>query len=211
VKEVSPIERLKSILWSPQAVINFLRQVAGYQCPEEVLKKAKLTFASRPLLNYFLEMARRLKHVPRITAMERIANGYLGLPEDLKWPRNKKGHLRHPKSWTKKFLRKHYSEEYLPSLSFLRKLVFVEYEAVIDVPKRAFFLIKAAQVPFSLVQIEKAYASAELLRRLCQYDRFRLLTITDPRMAVGLDKIDKAISWHELGEKGGHLVKASGD
>jgi hypothetical protein len=77
-------------------------------------------------------MARRLKHVPRITAMERIANAYLGLPEDLKWPRNKKGHLRHPKSWTKKFLRKHYSEEYIQSLSFLRKLVFVEYEAVID-------------------------------------------------------------------------------
>ena len=133
--------------------------------------------------------------------MERIANAYLGLPEDLKWPRNKKGHLRHPKSWTKKFLRKHYSEEYLQPLSFLRKLVFVEYEVVIDIPKHAFFFIKAAQVPFSLVQIERAYACAELLKRLCQYDRFRLLTITTPRMAVGLDKIDKAIFWPELGRK----------
>ncbi len=211
MKEVLPVERLKSILHSPQAVINFLRQVAGCQCPQEVLRKAKITFVARPLLNYFLEMAKRLKHVPRLTEMERITNVYLGLPEDLKWPRNKRGYLRHPKSWTKKFLRKHYTEEYVQTLSFLRKLVFVEYEVVIDVPKRAFFFIKAAQVPFSLTQIEKAYACAELLRRLCQYDRFRLLTITTPRMAVGLDKIDKAISWQELGEKGGYLVKASTD
>jgi hypothetical protein len=201
VKEVLPVERLKSILNSPQAVANFLYQVANYQCSEEMLKKIRLTFSSRPLLNYFLEMAKKLKHMPRITEMERMTNLYLGLPEDLKWPRNKKGHLRHPKSWTRKFLRKHYSEEYLQPLSFLRKLVFVEYEVVIDIPKHAFFFIKAAQVPFSLVQIEKAYACAELLKRLCQYDRFRLLTITTPRMAVGLDKIDKAIFWPELGRK----------
>ncbi len=191
------IARLQAIL-SNLGIRAFLNKFVGCQCPEEVLAQAKVCYKNRPLLNYFLNEAKKLKHVPYLTELEQEVNAYLKLPLDLKWPRNKKGHLRHPKSWTRKFLAKVYPEEYIPVLSYLRKLVFVEYEAVIEVPKRAFFFIKAAQAPFPDAQIDRAYACGELLTRLHRYHRFRLITITTPKTVVKLDKIDKALSWQEL-------------
>ncbi|MDL1970585.1 MAG: hypothetical protein LWW94_06365 [Candidatus Desulfofervidaceae bacterium] len=203
------LEQLQTLLATPQDLIKFAHTIIGCQCSDEVLKEARVYFAYRPLLDYFLKESSRLKRCPHLTQIEQTVNLELGLPQDLQWPRNKKGYLRHPKSWTRKFLIKNYPEKYIPSLLFLRKLVFVEYEAVVDVPERAFFLIKASPTPFSYTQIEKAYVCGNLLTHICCYNRFRLITITRPKMAVGLDKIDRAISWHELGVKDGHCRESS--
>jgi len=188
------LSKLQKLLANSTAIKNFVR-IIGCQCPEDVLNKASVYFEFRPLLQYFLKTTQS----DQIVFRERRLNQYLGLPMNLSWPRNKKGHLRHPKSWTKKFLKKFYSDDYVCRFLWMRKLVFVKYEAVIDVPKRAFFLIKATQAPFSAVQIEKAYACGRFLKTIFQYNRFRLITITTPSMVDYQDKIDKALSWQDLG------------
>ena len=205
------LDQLQTLLATPQDVLRFTNNVIGCQCSDEALKRVQVYFAYRPLLQCFLKESLRLKRCPHLTWIERTVNSKLGLPQSLQWPRNKKGYLRHPKSWTRKFLLKIYPKEHIHSLLFLRKLVFVEYEAVVNMPGQTFFLIKAGLTPFSHTQIERAYVCGDLLTQICGYNRFWLITITRPKMAVGLDKIDKAISWHELRVQNGHNRKDSTD
>ncbi|HDD43424.1 MAG TPA: hypothetical protein ENG63_00980 [Candidatus Desulfofervidus auxilii] len=184
------LSRLEKLFTTPKSIVYFVHNFIGYYSEEKLLK-SKIYFSYKPLLTFFFQTKINKETIQRV-------NSYLGLPDDLPWPYNRKGKLRHPKSWTKKFLKKHYPEIYLPPLLWLRKLVFVEFETIIDVPNHIFFLIKAAPAPFSSAQIEKAYACGELLKKVTKYDEFQLITITTPRMVAPLEKIHKALSWKDL-------------
>jgi len=183
---------LKRLLATKELVIYFIQKILGCEYEGKVLAKSQLHFNYRPLFTLFLQTEIDNKN------MLKIINQHLGLPEDISWPRNRKGRLRHPKSWTRKFLKKHYPENFISTFIWLRKLIFVHFEAMIDIPQNVFFLIKARKIPFSLSQIERAYTCGELLKKIKKYNTFKLITITTPKMVAPKEKVFKALDWQDL-------------
>jgi len=183
-----------------EGVKIFIQDFLGCGCPDDVVKKAKVSFFIKPLGTYFKQRIIQLGQSRTLTPLEQRVNPLIKLPKTLKWPRRRSGELIHPASWRRPTLESvAKTSKDMEGLSWLRSMSKVTIDAVIEVPARAFFFLVTGRIRKTQKKgLLLKHKTGQLLYNLMGYNRCRLFTISHKGGPKIIPQIDTALTWQEL-------------